>query len=208
MNSQFDMVLLTIFFNQIQGFHFGFGDEGFNAHFSAKLEYLPAGLLISRDIVYIIAHQRNAGRKKLLPNSNKILLAQGIIKITPYLITNLLHIQPPEVQKSKRSCLINSLEECIILKTVSCESQSPFHFLLDFNGRRYFGLPERLDRATAGLMKRLEKNCNFDPFVGVKLYSFLYDLGFKDIDVNLSPHNLIFGKLKENQKFNWVKKRI
>jgi ubiquinone/menaquinone biosynthesis C-methylase UbiE len=77
---------------------------------------------------------------------------------------------------------------------------------LDCNCLRYFGLPERLDRATAGLMKRLEKNCNFDPYVGVKLYSFLYDLGFKDIDVNLSPHNLIFGKLKENQKFNWVKK--
>ncbi len=75
---------------------------------------------------------------------------------------------------------------------------------LDCNCLRYFGLPERLDKATAGLMKRLEKNCNFDPYVGVKLYSFLYDLGFKDIDVNLSPHNLIFGKLKENQKFNWA----
>jgi SAM-dependent methyltransferase len=77
---------------------------------------------------------------------------------------------------------------------------------LDCNCLRYFGLPERLDRATTGVMKRLEKNCNFDPYVGVKLYSFLYDLGFKDIDVNLIPHNLIFGELKENEKFNWVKK--
>jgi SAM-dependent methyltransferase len=77
---------------------------------------------------------------------------------------------------------------------------------LDCNCLRHFGLPERLDRATAGLMKCLENNCNFDPYVGVKLYSFLYDLGFKDIDVDLSPHNLIFGELKENDKFNWVKK--
>ncbi len=77
---------------------------------------------------------------------------------------------------------------------------------LDCNCLRYFGLPERLDKATVGLMQCLGENCNFDPYVGVKLYSFLYDLGFKDIDVNLSPHNLIFGELKENEKFNWVKK--
>ena len=77
---------------------------------------------------------------------------------------------------------------------------------LDSNCLRYFGLPARLERATAGLMECLEKNYNFDPYVGVKLYSFLYDLGFKDIDVKLSPHNLIFGDLKENEKFNWAKK--
>ena len=77
---------------------------------------------------------------------------------------------------------------------------------LDCNCLRYFGLPKRLDGAVAGLMKCLEKNFNFDPYVGIKLYSFFYDLGFKDIDVNLSPHNLIFGELKENEKFNWSKK--
>ena len=49
-------------------------------------------------------------------------------------------------------------------------------------------------------MDWLEKNFNFDPYVGVKLYSFLYDLGFEEIDVNLSPHNMFFGKLKENEK--------
>lgn len=77
---------------------------------------------------------------------------------------------------------------------------------LDCNCLRYFGLPQRLERATAGLMTCLENNCNFDPYVGVKLYSFLYDLGFGDIDIDVSPHNLIFGKLKESEKFNWAKK--
>ena len=77
---------------------------------------------------------------------------------------------------------------------------------LDCNCLRYFGLPERLQRAVVGLMKCLEKNLNFDPYVGVKLYSFLFDLGFQDIDVDLKPHNLIFGELKENEKFNWMKK--
>ncbi|MBT8371705.1 MAG: methyltransferase domain-containing protein [Deltaproteobacteria bacterium] len=77
---------------------------------------------------------------------------------------------------------------------------------LDCNCLRYFGLPERLDRATVGVMKCLEKKFSFDPYVGVKLYSYLFDLGFQDIDVELNPHNLIFGELKENEKFNWLKK--
>jgi len=77
---------------------------------------------------------------------------------------------------------------------------------LDCNCLRYFGLPARLDKAVVGVMDRLEKKLNFDPYVGIKLYSFLYDLGFEDIDVNLSPHNLIFGQLRENEKFNFMKK--
>jgi hypothetical protein len=71
---------------------------------------------------------------------------------------------------------------------------------LDCNCLRHFGLPDRLNRATSGVMDWLEKNHNFDPYVGVKLYSFLYDLGYTDIDVSLSAHNMFFGELKENEK--------
>ncbi len=77
---------------------------------------------------------------------------------------------------------------------------------LDCNCLRHFGLPDRLRRATFGVMDWLEKKCNFDPYVGVKLYSFLYDLGFDEIDVSLSPHNMFFGALKENEKFISMKK--
>ena len=77
---------------------------------------------------------------------------------------------------------------------------------LDCNCLRYFGLPDRLDKAVVGVMDRLGKKLNFDPYVGIKLYSFLYDLGFEDIDVNLAAHNLIFGELRENEKFNFMKK--
>jgi len=72
---------------------------------------------------------------------------------------------------------------------------------LDCNCLRHFGLPDRLSRATGGVMDWLEKKCNFDPYVGVKLYSFLYDLGFDEVDVDLSAHNIFFGALKENEKF-------
>ena len=71
---------------------------------------------------------------------------------------------------------------------------------LDCNCMRHFGLPDRLGRATVGVMDWLEKRLNFDPYVGVKLYSFLYDLGYNEIDVHLSAHNMFFGSLKENEK--------
>ena len=37
-------------------------------------------------------------------------------------------------------------------------------------------------------------------------YSFLYDLKFKDIDVDVSGHHLIWGELKESDAYNWLKK--
>ena len=71
---------------------------------------------------------------------------------------------------------------------------------LDCNCLRHFGFPDRLNRATIGVMDWLEKRSNFDPYVGIKLYSFLYDLGYSEIDVSISAHNMFFGQLKENEK--------
>lgn len=77
---------------------------------------------------------------------------------------------------------------------------------LDCNCLRHYGLSPRLERATVGLMASLQENFNFDPYVGVKLYSFLYDLGFDDIKAGVTPHNLIYSEAKENEIFNWSKK--
>jgi len=77
---------------------------------------------------------------------------------------------------------------------------------LDYNCLNHFGLSQKLQRTFYGIMKSMEKNANFDPYVGIKLYSFLYDLGYQDIDVNMTPHHLIFGKLNERDAFNWTKK--
>ena len=46
----------------------------------------------------------------------------------------------------------------------------------------------------------------FSLAAGRKLYSFLYDNSFENIDVELMAHNLIFGEIKEKDKFNWYKK--
>jgi SAM-dependent methyltransferase len=77
---------------------------------------------------------------------------------------------------------------------------------LDYNCLTHFGLPARLESAVTGMMKMVEKRANFDPYVGRKLYSYLYDLGFGDIDIHLAPHHLIFGELNDIDAFNWTLK--
>jgi len=77
---------------------------------------------------------------------------------------------------------------------------------LDYNCLNHFGLSKKLKRTIYGLTKAMEKNADFDPFVGIKLYSFLYDLGYQDIDVSMMAHHLIFGKLNNIDAFNWTKK--
>lgn len=77
---------------------------------------------------------------------------------------------------------------------------------LDCNCLRHHGLSRRLEKYISELMKILEKEFNFDPYAGIKLYSYLYDLGFQDIAVDVTAHNIIYGELKEVDSFNWTKK--
>ena len=64
---------------------------------------------------------------------------------------------------------------------------------LDFNCLIHYGIPVSLEKALFGLMGLLEEKANFDPYAGRKFYSFLFDLGFTDIDVDITTHHLIFG---------------
>lgn len=77
---------------------------------------------------------------------------------------------------------------------------------LDHNCLNHFGLPERLEKALFAVMGQLEQAGDFDPYMGRKLYSYLYDLDFKQIDLDLAAHHLIFGELDEMNRFNWTKK--
>lgn len=77
---------------------------------------------------------------------------------------------------------------------------------LDYNCLSHYGISSKLEKTLFAIMHCLEKKANFDPYVGRKLYSFLYDLGYQDIAVSVAPHHLIFGELKECDAFNWVKK--
>jgi len=77
---------------------------------------------------------------------------------------------------------------------------------LDYNCLTHYGLPLRFEKAFMEISKKLTNNSNFDPYVGRKLYSFIYDLCFTDIAVSLSAHHLIYGKLSETDEFNWTQK--
>jgi len=77
---------------------------------------------------------------------------------------------------------------------------------LDYNCLSHYGLSPALEKDLNGVMKHLEMSADFDPYIGRKLYSYVYDLGFGDIRVNLSAHHLIYGPVKKNDLFNWAKK--
>ncbi|MDH4232394.1 MAG: methyltransferase domain-containing protein [Nitrospirota bacterium] len=77
---------------------------------------------------------------------------------------------------------------------------------LDYNCLTYYGIPPRLERTIHMAVRKSEEEANFDPYAGRKLYSYLYDLQFQDIRVNLYPHHLIYGKAMEADIFNWAKK--
>jgi ubiquinone/menaquinone biosynthesis C-methylase UbiE len=77
---------------------------------------------------------------------------------------------------------------------------------LDYNCLRNFGLSQRLENALFQIMKKLEADFNFDPYVGIKLYSYVFDLGYEEIEVRITPHNLIYGDLRQKDSYNWTKK--
>ena len=77
---------------------------------------------------------------------------------------------------------------------------------LDYNCLNHYELPVQMNNIIHRFMGRLEKRHNFDPYAGRKLYSYLFDLGFRDIEMNLMAHHLIYGKISPEDEFNWIKK--
>lgn len=77
---------------------------------------------------------------------------------------------------------------------------------LDYNCLTHYGISDRLERTLHRVMNLAAERNDFDPYVGRKLYSYLYDLGFEQIDVDMSAHHLIYGKLSGIDEFNWTKK--
>jgi len=77
---------------------------------------------------------------------------------------------------------------------------------LDYSCTSRFGAPHRLSNTVDAVMARLRDEADFDPRVGAKLYSMLYDLGFRSINVNVETNHLIFGELDSAQEFDWTRR--
>jgi SAM-dependent methyltransferase len=77
---------------------------------------------------------------------------------------------------------------------------------LDYNCLSHYPLPAEMETILHKLIDLMMEKYNFDPFVGRKLYTYLYDLGFRDIKVDLIAHHLIYNELRSSDDFNWIKK--
>lgn len=77
---------------------------------------------------------------------------------------------------------------------------------LDHNCLNHYELHPQMEEILQKLMMRLERDFNFDPYSGRKLYSYLYDLGYENIQMDLVAHHLIYGKIRDEDMFNWIKK--
>jgi ubiquinone/menaquinone biosynthesis C-methylase UbiE len=77
---------------------------------------------------------------------------------------------------------------------------------LDHNCLNHFPLPDNMESVLKQLIERMTTDYNFDPYAGRKLYTYLHDLGFRNIRVNMMAHHLIYNQLDSRDEFNWFKK--
>ena len=77
---------------------------------------------------------------------------------------------------------------------------------LDHNCLNHYELPPQMTNLLHRFMEKLDDEYNFDTYAGRKLYSYLYDLGLEDIQMNLVAHRLSYGGGDDQDIFNWVKK--
>ncbi len=100
--------------------------------------------------------------------------------------------EAPEIIKNVSDCLCPDGRLCLLD--------------LDYNCLSHYPLPQKMEAVLQELVNLMINKYNFDPYAGRKLYSYLYDLGFRDIKVQLVPHHLIYGELGSTDDFNWIKK--
>lgn len=77
---------------------------------------------------------------------------------------------------------------------------------LDYNSMSHYPIKPEMEMVIKMIVQKMMHSYNFDPYAGRKLYAFLYDQGFRDIEVNMIAHHLIYGDLSDSDDFNWIKK--
>lgn len=105
-----------------------------------------------------------------------------------------------EYHRSNSSNIVKNLTSLLKPEGILCLID------LDYNCLSHFGLSDKLENSISGVMGALEKDHDFDPYMGRKLYAYLYDLGYRDITVDVAMHHLIYGELNEVDAYNWTKK--
>lgn len=103
----------------------------------------------------------------------------------------------------------NRLESFQIVRNLSdCLKPGGLLCLLDLDNNclNHYELPPQMENILIEFLSIMEKDHNFDPYSGRKLYSYLYDLSYDKIQLDLIAHHLIYGELNDSDSFNWFKK--
>jgi 2-polyprenyl-3-methyl-5-hydroxy-6-metoxy-1,4-benzoquinol methylase len=77
---------------------------------------------------------------------------------------------------------------------------------LDNNCRIHYQLPDRLESSLQDILGILAQDHDFDPYIGRKLYAYMFDADYTDISVQVHAHHLIYGQLSEKDAYNWSRK--
>ncbi|WP_319559765.1 methyltransferase domain-containing protein [Marispirochaeta sp.] len=77
---------------------------------------------------------------------------------------------------------------------------------LDHHSLNHYPLEERMQKTLHGLSDHLQKNADWDPYAGRKLYTHLYDIGLENIELKLDAHHLIYGTMETVQESDWLTK--
>ncbi|MDT8274170.1 MAG: methyltransferase type 11, partial [Desulfomonilia bacterium] len=102
---------------------------------------------------------------------------------------------------------LEGAREIIAMLTNSLAPEGTLCLLdLDYNCLSHYPIKPEMEMVLQMLVHKMMHKYNFDPYVGRKLYSYLYDNAFRNIEVNMIPHHLIYGNLKDSDDFNWLKK--
>ncbi len=105
-----------------------------------------------------------------------------------------------EYFRKEAPAIIKSLAGCLAEDGCLCILD------LDYNCLNHYPLPDGMDDIVKALVNYMEDNYNFDAFLGRKLYAYMFDCGYRDIQMHLVAHHLIYGQLASQDDFNWLKK--
>jgi ubiquinone/menaquinone biosynthesis C-methylase UbiE len=96
--------------------------------------------------------------------------------------------------------IIDNLTSCLKPEGLLCLLD------LDNNCLSHYELAPEMEAILKQIITEVERNFDFDPFSGRKLYAYLFDRKFRDISVEVMPHHLFYGEIKSTDMFNWIKK--
>jgi len=77
---------------------------------------------------------------------------------------------------------------------------------LDHHSLNHFPMSDTLQLALNNLAAFLQQHADWDPYIGRKLYTHMYDAGLSELDVRMDAHHLLFGSMESGQEDDWLTK--